>query len=189
MRDADARLLYELAGHDLDDPPGAIALARGLGLCVVRCVGLERSALLRSGEICVTWRASGARLAYLVAHELAEWHLRRTGYRGEDVEAQADALAARLVAPTPAVRRCVDHYGHDLPAVAEALATTQSVVALRIAEVYGRPTALVGPDGVRVRGEQWAWPADPRRLMRGPLPEGVERVPLTDSRRVVIRSV
>ncbi len=94
-----------------------------------------------------------------VGHELAHWYYRRTGYSGNDLELRCDALSAALLAPMPffrSIRRRIV----DVPDVAQALGTTQSLAALREGEVLGTPTALVQPARIRIRGDEWGWPSE-----------------------------
>jgi hypothetical protein len=56
----------------------------------------------------------------------------------------------------------------DLHSLAHRLATTESVVALRIGEVTNVSIALVSAGRIRTRGERYPWPE--RDLLRGTVP-------------------
>lgn len=191
---ATAAAILRAAGYDEWDAPGAPALAK-------RLVGLDR--VVRDGGraaavslhglplIQLPRRGTPAERNFAIAHELAEWWLRRDGYEGERIEEVADAVAAALVAPRLAFAAAVREHGHDYPALAELFCATESLVALRVGEVIGNPIALVAPLRVRARGEPYEWPPEPelRRVANAnPLPSGIVRARLRDdARRVVLR--
>lgn len=125
---------------------------------------------------------------FAVAHELAERHLRKLLVSDEHVEQYADALAAALIVPSPAVRWALRDLGRALPEIAETFGTTQSIVSLRIGEVTGTPTALITPRRIHVRGDDWAWPEEVRirRIASGKEIGPLTRTPITDTRRRVV---
>lgn len=197
MRDGDleaeAESLYRMAGLDPDSPPGPAVLARRiLGPASVRHAPPQHlpgdGALARvrdSWRIYVRAGLTPERLGFAVAHELAEHHLARIGYRGSDIEERADRLGAAILAPRGAIRAALAHCGDDVRALAHAFVSTQSWAAMRTAEVTGAPTALVSPAKVRVRGQLefvWGSEQDVRALATKPRP-GIHRARLTDDRR------
>lgn len=167
-----ADALYAAAGLEPDVPVAPLALAARLlgSTAVCRVTGLRTpAALARVGD---DWRIYLRRgltdraVAWLVAHELAEWALRREGYLGEDIEDLADRLGACVRAPRRAVVWALRHHGHTPAAIAAAFRTSESSAALRIGEVTGAPLALLAPrKAVRVRGESWCWP-DAAQILR-----------------------
>jgi hypothetical protein len=187
---------YRAAGLDPDTPVAPIELARlllgtGQAVPVDVCPGLRTPAALArvgaSWRLYVRSRARGTDLRWLTAHELAEWILRRDGCRSERVELLSDALAARLIAPRRAAARAL-RAGLDFPGLALAFDVTQSCAVLRQGEVSGTPTALVTPQLVYLRGDDYGWPGEPglRELAarRGSVP-GLRKARLRDDRRRV----
>ena len=95
------------------------------------------------------------------SHELGEWRAHTTGRRFRSLlerEAWCDAVGARLLCPSRAVRAVVKHHGHRVHAIAEAFGVTQAMSLLRVGEVTGRPVALLRRPGVIVRGDDYGWP-------------------------------
>jgi hypothetical protein len=181
--------------RDFERAPGARALvARHLG---------EGSILvvpgLRGGDakihtvnhrptICVRAKLGKESLRWAILHELAEWHLQRVGYRGEDVELVAEALTAALVVPRRDYQKALRTHGERWEQLAIDFSTTQTCVALRHGEVTDEPLAVIAPATVRVRGREWTWPEERaiRLLARAERP-GLRRAKLTDDpRRVVL---
>src|SRR5690606_20448216 len=149
-----AAAILRAAGYDEDDVPGSIAIARALlgPDCIARGGAASIVSLSGRTRIRIPRRHSPAEINFLVAHEVAEWWLRREGYDGEDVEDVANAIAASLVAPRRAFAAAVLEHGHDYPTLAELFCATESLVVLRIGEVTGEPIVLVAPHRVRARG-------------------------------------
>lgn len=177
-----------------DDAPGARALAKKHGL-PVRTV--PRHALptlagcwVHLGQPTIFLRAGQSREEerWSICHEVAERHLKLLAYDGEDVELVAQSIAAALVAPRDVFRRKVRGVGHDLPKLAEAFATTQTAVALRLAEARCvEASAVVRPGLVRVRtADAFVMPneCDLRKAAAAGYP-GLERHVLTDAKRRV----
>lgn len=193
--ESDALWLYSQAGVDPETPVAPAVLASALGFRLERHSGLSRLAALQARErvVYISTRARPRGLGFAITHELAEWHLRRVRYTGDDVEFLADHLAGALIAPGPAVRLWLGAVGRHLGELADAFATTQSIVALRLGEVTGSPLALVTPRSVHVRGDDsWCWGTerDVRRAARELEPVGVERLPVTDApRRCVLAAL
>lgn len=180
--------IYGRTGADMADPPGVGWLAwRLFGDEAVRETyageRLPGDAVL-SLEEC-RWRivVRGGLLvadrAFAIAHELGEHAIR--GYRavpGGDREATANMIAACLIAPWPAFVSATLALGEDLPALARAFVTTQSMVALRWGETRGEPVALLTPQLMRTRGDERLWSSPDGRRM-----PGIRSVRLTDDVR------
>lgn len=196
--DAD-RIAADLLGKDgaADGPPDLLRLSRRvLGLDAIRVVdpaSLPGDAGLAFvfGRWIVRVRNGlpPQRLRFAVAHELAEFALKKLRYQPRRVEAAADALAAAMLAPAPGYRRAIATLGDDWAALGMAYEATDSLAALRWSEVTGTPLALITRVSVRVRGEllrPWPPPYELRRLARTGGP-GIARRTLTDDpRRVVL---
>jgi hypothetical protein len=182
--DAIATELLRRAGAELDERPKVAALVRALGLTVHHGASLPGdAALVRVGDewrIYLRRKLPRERLAFAVAHELCEWALR--GYVGEDAEQRANLGAAALLVPRRALARM---RGCTLHEMAAAFRVSETLIALREAEVTGEPRAVVSPTLVRVRGpEAWVWPSE-RELRRGY--PGLRRAPLCcEPRRFVL---
>lgn len=162
--EGDADLLLRLARLDDEAPGDVVALCRhmtGHAPFLTR-LGLEAQ-LARVGDghrVCVRAGLPPDRARWLVGHELAELHYERTGYRGDDVEARADALGAALVVPRRAMRAAIRCHAHRVSVLSRALVAEPAAVLLRIGEVTGRSVALVRAPGVVVaRGEAFPWPS------------------------------
>lgn len=189
-----ARAIIETAGYGLDEAPGALALARGLGVQVALVdwlrgedsaawdpapSGIPRAIALRHG-------LSPLARAWRIAHELAEIDLRTCNYRDEDIEAAAESLAAAVLMPRAAFRAAVAEIGEDIAALAGAFAVPETAAALRLAEVGAiEAAAVVTPRIVHVRrsDEAIVMPSERelRYLARTAAP-GLRRLPLTDQR-------
>lgn len=182
--DAVAAEVLQRAGASLDEPPSVAALVRALGLSVHYGASLPGdAALVRVGDewrIYLRRKLPRERVAFAVAHELCEWAMR--GYIGEDIEQRANLGAAALLVPRRALARLRGCTLHELAA---AFKVSETLIALREAEVTGEPRAVVSPALVRVRGpEAWVWPSE-RELRRG-VP-GLWRAPLCcEPRRYVL---
>lgn len=181
---------YRTAGVDDDAPVSPLELARKVlrsDVPIHRFHGLRTpTALARVGEewrIYVRNRLTPRAMAWLTAHEVAEYILRIEGYRGADVETVADQVAAALRCPRRAYLRALRACGTDWPELAAAFGTSQSSAVLRWGEVTGEPVLLVAPaHPPRPRGEPYLWPA------RGSSGPGIVRERLTDdTRRTVLR--
>jgi hypothetical protein len=193
--EGEASALLRAAGLDGEDLPSMVALAErhlGRGAVVMgHCVGLRQDAQLYPGRILVRARLAVERARFAVAHELAEWHLGRQGYREDDLERVANGIAAALVAPRDISTRLARRWPLPSPGEAAAtLRTTQTLVALRYGEVTDEPIAVVGPRIHEVRGAEWGWPA--KSTLRGwamrKCPADVNRAELEPG-RVILHAV
>jgi hypothetical protein len=98
-------------------------------------------------------------LNHAIAHELGEWFLRCRGYAEPDVEELSGRVAAAICVPRPAFVAAHARLGDDLAALSAEFRVSQSLMALRVAECFGVPTALITRRVVRTRGAMWEWPA------------------------------
>jgi len=173
LSDLEGEAAWLLRDFDLRKPPGARAVVqRHLGPGALRTAGNLVGAdakllpdLHGRTLIFVRSKLEPAAFRWAVLHEVAEWHLQRVGYRGENVELAAELLTAALVVPRESYKVALRLHGEEWEQLALGFATTQTCIALRHGEVTGEPLAVVAPLTVRVRGEEWAWP-DERELRR-----------------------
>jgi hypothetical protein len=196
--EGNAMAVFREAGIDPAEPQGPHALARallgrgGLRYGWTPLVGAGCYEPSRGGRPEAIWlrpKLTPFREAWTIYHELAERHL--YGSVGEERhELACDQLAACLRAPRAAFRQLVADVGLDLEELAEGILCSQTSAALRWGETTHNPIAVLSPTGVRVRGDDFAWPHEEevRKLARAKvLPSSVRRVPITDGRgRVAI---
>ncbi len=161
--EGDAALLLRLAGYDTLDAPSAYSVAYALGLTVH---GVMPTEVWGNGEV------DGNRIlvrsglpldqeAFVVAHELAEWHCGRCHYRFGGIaekENYCNSIAAALLAPWQAFRAAARAYGARFNLLSCEFGVSQTCAALRFGEVTGTPVALVTPKQIRVRGYEFGWP-------------------------------
>jgi hypothetical protein len=178
-----------------DKVPGARALLeRHLGPGCITVVTMKRHGNAELVElhgrphVCLRTKLTKVESRWALCHELAEWRLTQLDYREEDREAIAEGLTAALVTPRPALFRAVQRRGRDLPALAETFITTQTSVALRLAEARCiEAAAVVRPGLVHVRApDGFVLPSESelKRAAAGE-PSQLERHVLTDARRRV----
>lgn len=161
-----ARELYLSAELDPSHAHGAPRVARAvLGescLHAVRASELPGPALIqRDGPRWIIHVREGLtprQLNHVVAHELGEWFLRCRGYVEPDVEELSSRVAAAICVPRPAFMTAHGQVGEDLVALSQRFLVSESLMALRLAECLGAPTALITQKVVVTRGEPWAWP-------------------------------
>lgn len=185
--DSEAAILLE----PFDRTPGARRLvAHHLGddaIIVVHALrgrDAELITLYGRPKIAIRPKLSRESLRWALLHELAEWHLQRIDYRGQDVELVAEALAAALAAPRGAFRDAIRQRGRmAFEQLAFDFTVTQTCAALRVGEVMGQPLVVVSPALVRARGIEIVWPDERtlRRMVKAPPPE-LRAVTLTDGR-------
>src|SRR5690606_3913871 len=103
-----------------------------------------------------------------------------------DDEERCDAIGAAIVAPAPAVASVLARRPPRLRDLAWLFSTSESLVALRYAEVTRKPLALVTPERVRPRGHH-DWPPENelRKLARSGGGDGWRAVRLRDDPRRV----
>jgi len=196
--DAEATAIAQRAKLEPNEPHSVIALALGLELGVA----YYPHTVLRGLNSLLFWpRGRSARpeialrrgltpktRTWCIAHEIAEDHLGVLDYRAPDVEQQANAIAAALLMPRLCFREQVRDWGQNLPELADQFATTETAVALRLAEVRAVDVcAVVTPATVYVRApEEFVLPApaELRRLARTGHP-GLRKIAVTDDRRRV----
>jgi hypothetical protein len=128
------------------------------------------------------------RRAWCILHEIGEDHLELIGYREADVEQMANAIAACLQMPAGIFTIQARDAEHDLSDLATQFASTQTAVALRLAEVGELEAAVVvTPHRVyaRAMNEEFVLPdADElRRIARRGNHPGLRKVAITDDRK------
>lgn len=190
--ECEAAVLRHAAGYDEDDAPGALAIAKRLGVLVRRV----ESGLLRGHDGCLlrvnrAWQVfvrrglTPERLHWVVAHELGELRLKEIDYRGDDIELCAHGVAAALMMPRRSYRAAAAEYGEDLAALAGDYLTTQTAAARRLAEVgIVEMAAVVTPTCVYVHAPDDFVLPDLRKAAREGYP-GLRRCEVTDARRRV----
>lgn len=164
--DALARELYLSAGLDAGRVHGAPSVAAAvLGERCLHFMPDEdlpgRSLILPDGPrwiIHVRESLNDRQLNHAVAHELAEWFLRRRGYSEPDVEELSNSVAAAICVPLPAFKAALRQLGEDVLALCDQFHVSESMMSLRIAECLGVPTALITEKLVLTRGNPWDWP-------------------------------
>lgn len=174
--EGEAMGLYREAKEDPDEPPGAVAIARKiLGRDAIRTAwveGLVDGASLRRENgrwlIYVSRRLTFAELNFAVAHELGELALSRVGYREDNREHIANAIAGALILPRPAFQRAYTASGFCLADIAAEFIAPEGAVALRVGEVQGEPVALLTSSRIHRRDPHNDLPNDTdlRRLAR-----------------------
>lgn len=189
--EADAANIYREADFDPCEPRGIGRLVDGIlhSKPQYEANMLRESAIAKVKGVWTIYVRKGIaarRARWLVAHELAHYWLKKIGCVDREVEQRCDALGAALVAPRPAFRAVRRMLGGDSKELADAFATTQSLIMLRRGECEGIPVAVVGAR-VIVRGDDFGWPgeAELRRIARAGRPE-VVRVVLADEGRVAL---
>ncbi len=198
-----ARELYVSAGLDPSLAPGAPRVATAvLGesylLAVPRGEMPGNALLRREGPrwvINVRDGLNARQLNHAIAHELGEWFLRCKGYAEPDVEELSGRVAAAICVPRVAFVAARARLGEDLAALSAEFRVSQSLMALRVAECIGVPTALITRRVVRTRGAPWDWPASREewKVLVAQVrehPNGMSIRQLTDSRgRVALRAL
>lgn len=191
--------VYRAAQADPARPLGSVELAVALfgSSCIRRANRHElpgRSALvLRGGVPTIHLRRdlNAVQVNHAVAHELGEWVLRGWRYQGPEPEELAGRIGAALCVPRAAFRSARRTLGEDVVALSRAFTVSESLMALRIAECLGYPTALITHRRVRTRGHNWHWPAsaqDWTALINRADAIGLSRQPIRDARnRFVLR--
>ena len=101
---------------------------------------------------------AGWRLNHRVSHAVGEWYLTKRGHPSTVVQALSRQLSAALCVPTPAFLLTRRGRGDDLSVLSQRFRVSESLMALRMAECDGCPTALRTPHKIIVRGDSWQWP-------------------------------
>jgi hypothetical protein len=200
VADLAVREIYERAGMNPARAVGSIRLA--VALLGERCIRLAargelpgRSALVWPGPqpvIHLRRDLTPCQLNHAVAHELGEWLLHVWRYRGNDAENLAGRIGAALCVPREAFHRAWRDVGDDLTELSRAFTVSESLMALRIGECAGYPTALITPRRVLTRGLVWPWPSRddhwPSLIARAPA-AGLLRLRIRDARgRIALRA-
>jgi len=194
------RAIYADAGRDpsLAQPtPELASILCGPG-SIHRASATERfpSGTSDMGDGRLTIHVPASPTAWQVNHrvgqELVRWYLARHNYDGARVDSVVRRIAAAVCVPTPAFKRVRVELGEDIAALSEHFRVSQSLMALRVAECMGYPTALKTPTQIIVRGNFWEWPQGDDEwalLLRGARAIGLMVQHLNDVRgRVVIRA-
>jgi hypothetical protein len=198
--EVEAQLIRRAAGLDDEDVCSmhaiATALQIGIGYYPQHVLrGLDAKLFHPRGlgqppEIALRRGLAPRRRAWWIAHEVAERHLLERGYRKEDAERAANAVAAALMMPSTAFRVAAAEHDFELVALSDDFAVDETAAALRLAEVGAvDAAAIVGPTRVYARTfGSFVIPAEPelRRLARSELLlPGLRKVRLTDQPRRV----
>lgn len=179
-----------------DKRPNAIEVAESLVGPVYRIKNVRMpgdAALMRVDEgwrIYVRPGLTRERQRWAVLHEVAEWLLRRETLTAARAEYLAEALAARLAAPTAFASRIVERVGPRYEQLSFDFGFDQTGSALRFGEVTDTPLAVIGPKRCHVRGMPEAWAGSEVRLRRlaKAKPPGLVQESLTDDpQRLVLR--
>jgi hypothetical protein len=179
---------------------GSVRLA--VALLGERCIRLAdrrelpgRSALAWAGAhpvIHLRRDLTPCQINHAVAHELGEWLLHTWRYRGREAENLAGRIGAALCVPREAFHVAWHDVGDDLSELSRAFTVSESLIALRIGECIGYPTALLTPRRVLTRGAPWKWPTrdgDWRKLVAHASAAGLVRLRVHDARgRLVLRA-
>jgi Zn-dependent peptidase ImmA (M78 family) len=184
--------MHRLAGMDPEKLNCPVRLARGSGVRVLDagdtpmpgdgfCVSPGYTSL-----IFVNARLSRKRIAFAVAHELAEVELTRLGYDDPDREEAADRFGAAILLPRPAVIVALrSQRWRGVQDFASRLGVSSVCAALRLGEVTTDPVAVVDKGRAVTRGVD-RWPEPPAKLAKcRTLPPGLFRTWI-DHGRVVI---
>jgi IrrE N-terminal-like domain len=161
-----ARELYLSAGLDPAVAQGSPSVAAALlgESCLQFMPDDElpcRSLILHDGPrwiIHVRETLSDKQLNHAVAHELGEWCLRCRGYSEADIELLSNCVAAAICVPRIAFLVAHRELGEDVPALSHRFRVSESLMALRIAECLGSPTALITEKIILTRGAPREWP-------------------------------
>lgn len=177
------------------EQPDPVRLARRVVGSVVQLPanGLPRAAFLArfNGKmhVCVRGEFPPRALAWSLCHEVAEALLQRRPYRGPDLEAVADRLAAALRAPRLFAERACRARGPRWSQLAIDFGSTESCAALRYGEVTSAPLALLTSGAARYRGD-WFEDAPSEAELRSARPlKGLVKAALRDDpSRAVFRA-
>lgn len=194
------REIYASAGRDPTKPTPSPELARVLcgAASIHRASGGSRfpscASQAGNGRLIIHLPSSAAawQVNHRVSQQLVKWYLTQHAYDGAGVESVVRRIAAAVCVPTPAFERARRKFGQDIPALGGYFRVSQSLMALRVGECTGAPTALQTAKQILVRGDYWNWPAtEPAwaRLFRSARARGLTVQHLDDAPgRVVLRA-
>ena len=127
-------------------------------------------------------------LRFLVAHEIGEWYMKRTGYQHWNIEYLCDAFAYVLLMPAELLRpRLGGNPWVELPRIAEAFDVPLRGAAIRLALFFDVPAAVIDRGEV-LRINDWGTET-PDEWLRGVEDGGVVRVVNHGRLRVVIKKL
>lgn len=186
-----AAWVLEDAGFELDEPVNIRKLIRARlgpdGYQQLPRMPFTRAALITINgrqRICSTPRAT----AFDESHELGHRERNLAGIVSDDEEADANFLGGAILMPARAVLRAV-RSGLSLSEMAELFGTSETAMALRVAELLRMPRAIIAPKHIHLRGpDGYVMPAEPvlRSLAKRTRP-GVLKVRMRDDpSRVVL---
>lgn len=162
--DSTAAEIYQRAGADLYDPPGAAELVRRIlgDDAIVVTSGLASAAEYRPERrvICVRRRLDPIELAFMSCHELVEWYCTEIGYDRPNREWICNRTAARLLAPAEAMRASRHLIAQTPEAIGAYFGVSHTVAALRIGETSGRSLVVVDPAWLMAAGDAYGWPPE-----------------------------
>lgn len=193
--------VYDRARLDPAHAVGSVRLA--VALLGERCIRLAprrelpgRGALVWLGRepvIHLRRDLNPCQINHAVAHELGEWVLHLWRYKGVDAEELAGRIGAALCVPRPAFHLARQELGSsNLSELSRTFTVSESLMALRVGECLGYPTALITPRCIRTRGRPWQWPSsrqDWRNMIARAGSFGLNRERIRDVRgRFVLRA-
>ncbi len=154
--------------------------------CIRYVIRLPRLAMLtweHGRPVILARRGAPIRsLTHAIAHELAHWALPSA------TESDCNWIGAALIAPLVLFNRDRFDVRTELVSAAKRYCTTESLIALRVGEVWQVPLVLITRDGVRVRGpSDFQWPSMEQLLVLvNKNVEGIIRIDLTDEHRTLL---
>jgi len=194
------REIYASAGCDPTEPTPSPELARVLcGPTSIHRVSTSyrfpsSASNPGSGQLIIHVPASASswEVNHWVSYQLVKWYLTHHGYDGAQVDSVVRRIAAAVCVPTPAFERARGDFGDDISGLGKYFRVSQSLMALRMGECTGAPTALQTATQILVRGDYWNWPAteqDWAQLFRSAHARGLTVQHLNDAPgRVVLRA-
>ncbi len=172
-------------GDDRDPPPlRQVVRAAGMRIHITKGLVTESAKATVNGErgIYLRPRLHPVRARFVTLHEVVEEEFDRLGLHGDGREESVNYVAAAINCPRGAFLRAV-HAGLTLSQLGALFIASQTMVALRRAELLKEPRAVVCPHRVYVRWDGLT-EADARTVLAQRRP-GVRKIRLTDQRHRV----